>query len=159
MFLDLDGFKPVNDTFGHPKGDAVLKSVAQRLVKEVGDAGHVGRMGGDEFAIVIKDAQGRKTVENLARALIESSPRPTISTRSRSASASRSAAPSARSTARASTISSRRPTGALPGQEPGPRHLLLLQRRHANVAEHRMRLEQDLRTRSPTASSACSTSR
>jgi diguanylate cyclase (GGDEF)-like protein/PAS domain S-box-containing protein len=72
MFLDLDGFKPVNDTFGHPKGDAVLKSVAQRLVKEVGDAGHVGRMGGDEFAIVIKDAQGRKTVENLANRLIES---------------------------------------------------------------------------------------
>jgi diguanylate cyclase (GGDEF)-like protein/PAS domain S-box-containing protein len=72
MFLDLDGFKPVNDTFGHPKGDAVLKSVAQRLVKEVGDAGHVGRMGGDEFAIVIRDAQGRKVIENLARRLIES---------------------------------------------------------------------------------------
>jgi diguanylate cyclase (GGDEF)-like protein len=72
MFLDLDGFKPVNDTFGHPKGDAVLKSVAQRLVKEVGDAGHVGRMGGDEFAIVIKDAQGRKVVEDLANRLIRS---------------------------------------------------------------------------------------
>ncbi len=70
MFLDLDGFKPVNDTFGHPKGDAVLKSVAQRLVKEVGDAGHVGRMGGDEFAIVIKDGQGRKGVEDLAARLI-----------------------------------------------------------------------------------------
>jgi diguanylate cyclase (GGDEF)-like protein/PAS domain S-box-containing protein len=70
MFLDLDGFKPVNDTFGHPKGDAVLKSVAQRLVREVGEAGHVGRMGGDEFAIVIRDAQGRKSVENLAERLI-----------------------------------------------------------------------------------------
>ena len=76
MFLDLDGFKPVNDTFGHPKGDAVLKGVAQRLVKEVGDAGHVGRMGGDEFAIVIKDAQGRKVIENLAARLIESVARP-----------------------------------------------------------------------------------
>ena len=76
MFLDLDGFKPVNDTFGHPKGDAVLKGVAQRLVKEVGDAGHVGRMGGDEFAIVIRDAQGRKVIENLAARLIESVARP-----------------------------------------------------------------------------------
>ena len=72
MFLDLDGFKPVNDTFGHPKGDAVLKSVAQRLVKEVGDAGHVGRMGGDEFAIVIRDGQSRKSIEDLARRLIAS---------------------------------------------------------------------------------------
>src|SRR3712207_981175 len=76
MFLDLDGFKPVNDTFGHPKGDAVLKSVSQRLVKEVGQNGHVGRMGGDEFAIVIKDAQGRKTVENLAQRLIEAVAKP-----------------------------------------------------------------------------------
>ena len=52
MFLDLDGFKPVNDTFGHPKGDAVLRAVAKRLVDEVGAHGTVGRMGGDEFAIV-----------------------------------------------------------------------------------------------------------
>ena len=60
MFLDLDGFKPVNDTFGHPKGDAVLRAVAKRLVDEVGADGHVGRMGGDEFAIVVTDAQSRK---------------------------------------------------------------------------------------------------
>ena len=70
MFLDLDGFKPVNDTFGHPKGDAVLKSVAQRLLKEAGQIGQVGRMGGDEFAIVIRDANSRKTVETLADRLI-----------------------------------------------------------------------------------------
>jgi len=70
MFLDLDGFKPVNDTFGHPKGDTVLKAVAQRLVKELGDAGHVGRMGGDEFAIVIRDGQSRKIIEDLASRLI-----------------------------------------------------------------------------------------
>jgi diguanylate cyclase (GGDEF)-like protein len=70
MFLDLDGFKPVNDTFGHPKGDVVLKSVAQRLLKEAGPFGHVGRMGGDEFAIVIKDANSRRMVETLADRLI-----------------------------------------------------------------------------------------
>ena len=72
MFLDLDGFKPVNDTFGHPKGDAVLQAVAKRLVEQVGPDGHVGRMGGDEFAIVITDAQSRKKVEMLADAIIRS---------------------------------------------------------------------------------------
>jgi diguanylate cyclase (GGDEF)-like protein/PAS domain S-box-containing protein len=72
MFLDLDGFKPVNDTFGHPKGDAVLRAVAKRLVDEVGPDGHVGRMGGDEFAIVVNDAQSRKQVEMLADRIINS---------------------------------------------------------------------------------------
>jgi diguanylate cyclase (GGDEF)-like protein len=56
MFLDLDGFKPVNDTFGHPKGDAVLRAVAKRLVDQVGDEGYVGRMGGDEFAVILVQA-------------------------------------------------------------------------------------------------------
>jgi diguanylate cyclase (GGDEF)-like protein len=72
LFLDLDGFKPVNDTFGHPKGDAVLRAVAKRLVTEVAAAGHVGRMGGDEFAVVIPDAQSRKTVEQMAQRIIDS---------------------------------------------------------------------------------------
>jgi diguanylate cyclase (GGDEF)-like protein/PAS domain S-box-containing protein len=70
MFLDLDGFKPVNDTFGHPKGDAVLRAVAKRLVDEVGSEGDVGRMGGDEFAIVVADAQSRRAVEKLADRII-----------------------------------------------------------------------------------------
>jgi diguanylate cyclase (GGDEF)-like protein len=72
MFLDLDGFKPVNDTFGHPKGDAVLQAVAKRLCEQVGPDGHVGRMGGDEFAVVIPDAQSRKKVEQLADRIIAS---------------------------------------------------------------------------------------
>ena len=71
MFLDLDGFKPVNDTFGHPKGDAVLQAVAKRLCDEVSSDGHVGRMGGDEFAIVITDAQSRRKVEGLADRIIK----------------------------------------------------------------------------------------
>ncbi len=72
LFLDLDGFKPVNDTFGHPKGDAVLRAVAKRLVTEVASSGTVGRMGGDEFAIVVPDAQSRKSVEQMAQRIIDS---------------------------------------------------------------------------------------
>jgi diguanylate cyclase (GGDEF)-like protein len=72
LMLDLDGFKPVNDTFGHPKGDAVLKTVAERLSSVVGDRGIVGRQGGDEFAVVIHDGQSRHMVGELANKLIES---------------------------------------------------------------------------------------
>jgi diguanylate cyclase (GGDEF)-like protein len=70
LLLDLDGFKPVNDTFGHPKGDAVLKTVAERLVSQIGGYGIVGRLGGDEFGIVLHDAQNRKAVFELAEAMI-----------------------------------------------------------------------------------------
>ena len=76
MFLDLDGFKPVNDTYGHPKGDAVLQAVAKRLCDEVAGDGHVGRMGGDEFAIVIPDAQSRRKIEGLADRIIRSIAQP-----------------------------------------------------------------------------------
>jgi diguanylate cyclase (GGDEF)-like protein len=46
MMLDLDRFKQVNDTLGHPAGDALLKQVAQRLLRAVGTTGQVGRLGG-----------------------------------------------------------------------------------------------------------------
>ena len=70
LLLDLDGFKPVNDTFGHPKGDAVLKTVAERLVVQIGEHGIVGRLGGDEFGVVLHDAQNRRTISELATVLI-----------------------------------------------------------------------------------------
>ncbi|HLZ78371.1 MAG TPA: EAL domain-containing protein [Sphingomonas sp.] len=70
LLLDLDGFKPVNDTFGHPKGDALLKTVAERLVVQVGTRGIVGRLGGDEFAVVLHDEPDRHSVADLAELLI-----------------------------------------------------------------------------------------
>ena len=52
LYVDLDFFKPVNDTYGHPVGDMVLRGVARRIEQVVGDAGTVGRLGGDEFAVM-----------------------------------------------------------------------------------------------------------
>ncbi len=55
LFLDLDGFKKVNDSVGHDAGDALLKEVARRLRAVAGPDVLVGRLGGDEFAIVLRD--------------------------------------------------------------------------------------------------------
>ncbi len=62
VFLDLDDFKPVNDTFGHHSGDEVLQAVAARLCLVVREHDTVARLGGDEFAILVPDA----TAEGLA---------------------------------------------------------------------------------------------
>jgi diguanylate cyclase (GGDEF)-like protein len=53
VYLDLDGFKPVNDRYGHAAGDAVLKAVAAVLVGSVRASDAVGRIGGDEFAALL----------------------------------------------------------------------------------------------------------
>jgi diguanylate cyclase (GGDEF)-like protein len=52
LLCDLDGFKPVNDRYGHQAGDLVLQTVGQRLSEAVGPHGAVGRLGGDEFVVV-----------------------------------------------------------------------------------------------------------
>jgi diguanylate cyclase (GGDEF)-like protein len=76
LMLDLDGFKPVNDSFGHPAGDALLKTMATTLVAAVGEAGVVGRIGGDEFAVILRDEHGHETLSALADRLIAAAAAP-----------------------------------------------------------------------------------
>ncbi len=65
LFCDLDGFKPINDRYGHHVGDAVLIEVARRLSGGVRDGDTVARLGGDEF-VVLADGVGRSDAEDLA---------------------------------------------------------------------------------------------
>lgn len=76
FLLDLDRFKQVNDTLGHPAGDALLKQVSQRLLRTVGEAGRVGRLGGDEFKVILPGRMGRGDLAQLARLIIENLSQP-----------------------------------------------------------------------------------
>ena len=71
MMLDLDRFKQVNDTLGHPAGDELLKQVAQRLGRIIGDTGEIGRLGGDEFQIILPDIEDRGRLGDLAARVIQ----------------------------------------------------------------------------------------
>jgi diguanylate cyclase (GGDEF)-like protein len=76
FLLDLDRFKAVNDTLGHPAGDTLLRLVALRLTEQVGDKGQVGRLGGDEFQIVLQAMSDQKELSDLAQGIIDSVSRP-----------------------------------------------------------------------------------
>ncbi|MFB7332880.1 diguanylate cyclase [Streptomyces adustus] len=65
LFCDLDGFKSINDRFGHNAGDTVLIEVARRLSRQVRDGDTVARLGGDEF-VILADGLGRADAEDLA---------------------------------------------------------------------------------------------
>ncbi|WP_284125129.1 EAL domain-containing protein [Parerythrobacter aestuarii] len=71
MMLDLDKFKQVNDTMGHPAGDSVLVQAAERLRAIVGDRGEIGRLGGDEFQIILPDLDDRGTLGEMAEKIIK----------------------------------------------------------------------------------------
>ena len=76
FLLDLDRFKAVNDTLGHPAGDTLLRLVALRLTDEVGEQGQVGRLGGDEFQVVLPAVSAKPDLSKLAQGIIDSLSRP-----------------------------------------------------------------------------------
>jgi diguanylate cyclase (GGDEF)-like protein/PAS domain S-box-containing protein len=75
LFIDLDRFKPVNDTWGHRVGDLLLREVAERMKQRVRAADTLGRIGGDEFMVLLTDLDGPdsaiQVAEGLRQALVE----------------------------------------------------------------------------------------
>jgi len=76
LFIDLDGFKPVNDSFGHAAGDAVLREAALRLRRTARDTDTVARVGGDEFVLLMEDVGGVADCVTLARRLVDALAQP-----------------------------------------------------------------------------------
>ncbi|WP_399033646.1 putative bifunctional diguanylate cyclase/phosphodiesterase [Streptomyces sp. ASQP_92] len=81
-YLDLDGFKAVNDTLGHRVGDRLLSAVAARLTECADQSGYargghlVARLGGDEFAVLVEDSTGTEQLAELARSVLNALQQP-----------------------------------------------------------------------------------
>ena len=76
MMIDLDRFKSVNDTLGHPIGDRLLGRVSERLARLMTENEMIGRLGGDEFAVVVRDGSNQDQLMRLARTIVETLSRP-----------------------------------------------------------------------------------
>ena len=72
LFVDMDGFKTVNDTHGHQAGDQVLRLVARRMERLLGERDALGRLGGDEFLILVREDPIGERASCLAAAMVES---------------------------------------------------------------------------------------
>jgi diguanylate cyclase (GGDEF)-like protein/PAS domain S-box-containing protein len=71
LFLDLDGFKHINDSLGHPTGDKLLQSIAKRLVECVRGSDTVSRQGGDEFVVLLLDVEQPEDAAQTARKILQ----------------------------------------------------------------------------------------
>jgi diguanylate cyclase (GGDEF)-like protein/PAS domain S-box-containing protein len=78
MFLDLDGFKAVNDELGHQAGDELLRAVAQRLLGCLREADTVARLGGDEFTVLVPGIQDARAARAVATKLLEALGKPLV---------------------------------------------------------------------------------
>jgi diguanylate cyclase (GGDEF)-like protein len=76
LILDLDGFKKINDTLGHGIGDELLKAVARRLRKRVREVDTIGRLGGDEFTVVLTEISHLKDALRIANDILSNLSRP-----------------------------------------------------------------------------------
>ena len=80
LFIDIDGFKPVNDTLGHDVGDLLLQQISERLSNSVRETDTVARVGGDEFVIVLENLSGNPldetTIISIAKKILNTIQKP-----------------------------------------------------------------------------------
>ena len=78
LMIDLDQFKPINDTYGHVTGDNVLRALAHRLRKNIRKSDYVVRLGGDEFGILLPDIESRTMLDTISNKLLAALRQPVV---------------------------------------------------------------------------------
>ena len=78
LFIDLDNFKIINDTYGHKAGDFMLKNVVKNIQKVIRNSDFFARMGGDEFAILVENISRKECLEILSKKIIKASRTPVV---------------------------------------------------------------------------------
>ncbi|MFM6987891.1 MAG: diguanylate cyclase domain-containing protein [Arenimonas sp.] len=76
LYIDLDGFKQVNDGFGHAGGDALLQHVGRRILRSVRESDTVARFGGDEFVVLLEDIESAQWAQGVADSILDALSRP-----------------------------------------------------------------------------------
>lgn len=76
LFIDIDGFKPINDNFGHEVGDQVLVALAQRMTGALAKDDHLSRLGGDEFVVILQNVVTQLDAEHIALRILEKISKP-----------------------------------------------------------------------------------
>lgn len=150
MFLDLDRFKPINDSLGHAAGDRMLKEVAERLSQCVGDNDTVARMGGDEFTLLLPGQESRdkalKRAIQVAERILSSLARPfTLEGREFFVTASIGVALSPQDGAELSQLMKNADTAMYHAKEVGKNNFQFYQAEMNARALERLELESDLR--------------
>jgi len=78
LFIDLDGFKPINDTLGHDIGDLVLKTVSKRLLSAIRETDTAARFGGDEFVVLLTDLDSKDAAAKIAQKILDDLGQPMV---------------------------------------------------------------------------------
>ena len=76
LYIDLDGFKPINDNFGHNAGDEVLVTISRHIEQSLREADVVARLGGDEFAIILEGCSDHETINAMTNKIADSISKP-----------------------------------------------------------------------------------